>query len=116
MQWEGGKPPKSLNLGHSGIRVRSIVSAMRTPQGAAGLGARLLGRVLLSQAGLAILMPLFFPIISMLIVPFIQKAIKDYFDAELKRKLEEERKKITTEIYTNLNAEDRALLRELVPG
>ena len=111
MKWEGGSAPRRMS---SGIRVGSVVRAVRSPQAAASFGIRLALRQALSQLAMTALLPFIFPLISMLIMPFIQKIIKDYFDAELKRRLEDERRQTLAEVYATLNADDRARLRVMV--
>ncbi len=86
------------------------VRAMRSPRSMVRFGAR----QVLGLLGLSSLTPLLMPLISMLI-PTVQAMIKAYVDAELKRRLEEERTKMYNEVFAAMNQQDRELFRELVP-
>ncbi len=82
------------------------VRAMRNPRSMVRFGAR---RVL-GLLGLSSLSPLLMPLISILL-PTIQAIIKAYADAEIKRRLEEERKAV----YSNVYQMDAQVYREMVP-
>lgn len=82
-----------------------LVRAAQNPQ----MALRMAIRQVLMSLGISFILP----IIS-LAIPLIQAGMKAYIDAEIKRKLEGERKTLYSEIRKNMTAEDRQLLNELL--
>lgn len=101
-----GAPLKQALRGKFRLAIRGA-RAVQNPMAA----LRMAMMQVLATMGMSFLMPL-----VSVIIPMIQTAIKIYVDNEIKRRFEEERKKLYTEVYSMLTEQDRALFRELVPG
>jgi hypothetical protein len=70
-------------------------------------------REVLNVIGLTALTPIIGMILP-IVINSVQAAWKAYIDAEIKRRMDEERQKLVTEVYRSMSDEDRALFRSVV--
>lgn len=86
--------------------IRGVARVARSPQYA----LRLAIRQVLMGLGIGFFMP-----IVALLIPTIEGLVKAYVDAEVKRKLEEERKTFYAEVSKEFQFTERGMYREPVP-